>query len=435
MLANASTLINTQPMGGRRRASHDDPLWLTTGQAVQRLGVKPETLYAYVSRGLLTSRRTPDGRGSLFHRDDIARLATRGRRGRRRPRDQPPQLTIHSALTELADGQLRYRGRDAPQLASHRSFEEVAELLWGGEFDDTRPWRPHPEAAETARRAVATLPAATPPLEQLRVACGAAASIAPAPGSPEPAARHAAGRALIATLVAALPLANQPASASAAQDRGGIARQIWERLTPRRPTRAKVGLVNAALVLLADHELAASTLSARIAASAGCDPYAVVECGLAAASGTRHGRSTLAAEHLLADLSEGDPDQRLAQHLREHGALPGFGHRIYQTHDPRATTLLQLLRDTVGADRLAAVDATTAAATARGIGPVNVDLALAALTITTGMPQGSAEAIFALARCAGWLAHAFEQYNHGRLIRPRALYIGPAHPEPAHERA
>src|SRR5580658_6884297 len=115
---------------------------MTAAQAARRLGVKPATLYAYVSRGVLGRGRAADGRGSLFDRSEIERLARRGRP--RRPTGAT-DLTVESAITEITGDRLRYRGLDVMKLAVTRPFEDVAELLWTGEFPPASvpqaPWQ------------------------------------------------------------------------------------------------------------------------------------------------------------------------------------------------------------------------------------------------------------------------------------------------------
>src|SRR6516164_305673 len=109
--------------------------FLTAAQAAQRLGVKPATLYAYVSRGVL-SRDKAAGRASLFDSEEVERLARRGRP--RRPAGAA-DITVESAITEIAGDRLRYRGHDVTRLAVSRGFEDVAELLWTGEFPPAHP--------------------------------------------------------------------------------------------------------------------------------------------------------------------------------------------------------------------------------------------------------------------------------------------------------
>src|SRR4029453_17990647 len=148
---------------------------LTTAEAAERLGVKPATLYAYVSRGLLSRERAPDGRTSTFDPAEIDRLASpaRPRRGRR----PATALVLPSALTTIALGIPWYRGLPVPDLAGSRSFEEVATWLWTRRSPaPAPPGRAGPAALKAGRRAQAALPAAALPLERIRVIAAALAA-------------------------------------------------------------------------------------------------------------------------------------------------------------------------------------------------------------------------------------------------------------------
>src|SRR5207302_2253609 len=143
--------------------------WINAAEAAQRLGVKPATLYAYVSRGMLSRRRGDDGRSSLFEADEVARLAERGQPRRAAGTGD---FVIESELTEVADGRIRYRGMEVTKLALWRPFEEVAGWLWTGSLgkDGTaQPWQATPEAVAAGTGAQAALPEGPPPLARLRV--------------------------------------------------------------------------------------------------------------------------------------------------------------------------------------------------------------------------------------------------------------------------
>src|SRR5215217_5120016 len=336
---------------------------LTTAEAAARLGVKPATLYAYVSRGLLSRERAPDGRTSTFDPAEIDRLARpdRPRRGRR----PGPELVMPSALTAIADGLPWYRGLPVAELAATRSFEEVASWLWTGRFPDPGPgpaWRAGEAALAAGRRAQAALPEAALPLERIRVIAAALAAGDELRLELHPAAVTAAGRSLIAGLVDCLP---RP---GAAPEGSSIAARLWAGLSPLDPDPGLVGTVDVALVLLADHELAASTVAARVAASVRADPYAVVSAGLAAVSGTLHGGASLGIEALLDEIHR--PDQAatvVGARLRRGERLRGFGHRLYPDGDPRAAALLARLRDAVGGSpRMEVVETLREAAARRG---------------------------------------------------------------------
>jgi citrate synthase len=398
--------------GGRR---------LTTAEAARRLGVKPATLYAYVSRGLVTRERAADGRTSTFDPAEIDRLARPGRP--RRGRRPAAELVMPSSLTAIDRGLPWYRGLAVPDLAGTHSFEEVAAWLWTGRFPGPgRAWRAGDAALEAGRSAQAALPPAALPLERIRVIAAALAAGDELRLELHPAAVTGAGRALIAGLVDCLPRPG-PAPVGAA-----IAARLWAGLSPLDPDPGLVATLDTALVLLADHELAASTVAARVAASVRADPYAVVSAGLATVSGTLHGGASLGIEALLSEIDL--PDRAasvVGARLRRGERLRGFGHRLYPDGDPRARVLLDRLRDmAAGAPRLAVVEALLEATGRRGLPEPNVDLALAALANVTSMVRGAGEAIFAVARTAGWIAHALEEYDRDTPIRPRAIYTGPA---------
>jgi citrate synthase len=429
--------------------------WIDAARAAERLGVKPATLYAYVSRGVLRRRRSPDGRRSLFDPAEIEELARRGR-----PRRPPgaSELVIESRVTALGDDRPYYRGRDALGLAGSDDFEAVAEWLWAGEppsasgdvrqpgpqaggdawqpstsagGDARQPglraggdaWRPGPQAVAVARAAQSGLPGETLPLDRLQVITTALAAADPVRLVFDAPAVVALGRRLIAGMVESLPAARGEADPP---DGASIAARLWTRLTPQEPRPATVRALNAALVLLADHELAASALAARVAASVRADPYAVVTAGLGAAGGGLHGGASLGAEALLAEISTPQRAARvIGERLRRGEGVPGFGHRVYRLRDGRAACLFDLVRDAVpGHARLAVAEAVLEEARGRGLPGVNVDFALATLGAVTGMGRGAGEAIFAVARTAGWLAHALEEYARGTPLRPRAIYTG-----------
>ncbi len=163
-----------------------------------------------------------------------------------------------------------------------------------------------------------------------------------------------------------------------------------------------------------------------MAASISADPYAVVGVGLSALGGAMQAVASLAAEDLLAEVSA--PDRAAAaigERLRRGDRLPGFGHRLYPHGDPRAPALLDLLRASWPANRrLAVIEAVLAATDERGLPAPNIDFMLASLAHLAGMHRGASEAIFGVARTAGWLAHAVEEYERGTSIRPRAIYVG-----------
>lgn len=403
---------------------------LTAQEAAERLGVKPATLYAYVSRGLVRRERGADGR-SLFALSDVDHLGRRGRRDR----VSGTELRIESALTAIEDDAIFYRGEDVLVLAVSRTFEEVAEFLWTGEFHERQPWVSDPAADEAATSVQAALPAGALPLDRLRVAVPALAALDPLRYDTGEAAVVVTGRRLIAAMAGALPRRGgspplRVREANKVSD--SIAGRLWAGLHGGPARGGAVEALNAALVLVADHELSVSTLAARMAASIAADPYAVVSVGLSALGGAMQAVASLAVEDLLAEVSR--PERAagaIGERLRRGDRLPGFGHRLYPRGDPRAPALLKLVRGSWrGDERLKAIEAVISACGERGLPAPNIDFMLAALAHLAGMQRGASEAIFAIARTAGWLAHAMEEYERRTSIRPRAIYVGvPVGPE------
>src|SRR3984893_2791819 len=249
--------------------------WIGATETPERRAISPPTLSSYVSRGVLSPRRGSDGRASLFDAADVADLALRGR-----PPRAPggAELVIETALTEISDDRLRFRGHDAIALATSRSFEDVAGLLWTGSFGDAAvsgPWQATGEAIAAGAAAQAALPPGTYPLERLQVIVPAVAATDRLRLHLDRARGLAAARGLIAGMVDCLPAAGQDSgedSHARAVDHS-IAGRLAVKLCVRPPSAGLIGALRAALVLLADHELAASTLAARIAASVRADPY------------------------------------------------------------------------------------------------------------------------------------------------------------------
>ena len=398
--------------------------WIGAAEAAQRLGIKPASLYSYVSRGVLSPRRGSDGRISLFDAADIDDLARRGR-----PRRAPggAELVLESELTEISDDRLRFRGHDAIALATSRSFQDVAGLLWTGSFGDAAVsgrWQATAEAVAAGTAAQSALPPGTYPLERLQVIVPAVAATDRLRLHLDRPAVIAAARGLIAGMVDCLPAAG-PDAGEPADD--SIAGRLAVKLCLRPPYAGLIGALRSALVMLADHELAASTLSARVAASVRADPYAVVGAGLGAMSGALHGGAALGAEVMLESASgPADAPRVVGELLRRGERIPGLGHFVYQTGDPRAVLLLDLIRAAAPeSGRLAVAEAVLDEARRRALPAPNIEFGLAVLATLAGMISGSGEAVFAVARTAGWLAHALEEYDRATPIRPRGVYTGP----------
>ncbi|MGW5189851.1 citrate/2-methylcitrate synthase [Kribbella sp. NPDC004138] len=381
-----------------------DENYLTTAEVARRLQVKPATVYAYVSRGLLTSVRARGRRGSLFPAADVERLAARS------VEHSGVVERIESELTLLENDTLYYRGQSARDLATTATIEQVATLLWTpgattvaageGLFTADR------EGVLLARRAMEVVPEGARSTDRLRVAVAVLGAADPLRFDLSAASVTAAAGRLIGTLIAALP-----GPTAVGTTVGG---KLWPKLSDAEPRPA---VLDAALILLADHGLAVSTIAARVAASARANLYAVVWAGLGALDGQYHGAApTLAYEFL--ERAQRDPVQALSDQLRSGEPVPGFGHRIYQHRDPRADVLLELLGDhpIVGTIRAVAERTPTFP---------NSDLAIAAIMHAYGFRPDAGDALFALARMVGWTAHALEEYAAPALrFRAMGIYTG-----------
>jgi citrate synthase len=374
--------------------------WLTVETALSRLGVARQTLYAYVSRGFVRARPAPDDpRRSLYDRRGIDALLERRQRGRAR-RDVAASTidfgepVLASRITAIADGVLRYRGHDAMLLSDTATLEEAAAILW-----ETPAFPALPDSTYAAGEP-------GPPIA--RCLRQAAAMSGPGMWARNTTALHQDAAAALRRM------------AEAACDRraGGPIHSVMAAAFGTGPEGAD--LIRRALVLCADHELNASAFAVRVVASTGAALPCCLLAGLAALSGPLHGGVTSQVAALLAEPGmTADPRAAIAARLARGEHVPGFGQRLYPDGDPRAIALLGAFEPS---PPLRAVFSAVTELT--GQRP-NIDAALVTLEQHLRLPEGSALAIFAVGRTAGWIAHALEQRQDGRLIRPRATYAGP----------
>lgn len=373
--------------------------WLSAEQALNLLGTKSQTLYANVSRGRIRAKPDPaDTRRSLYFAEDVDRLAKR-QAGRRKNEAVATETIrwgdplLSSGVSTVVDGRLFYRGKDAAALSDEMTLEDIATLLWdmprathftgnySGQIDE-----PSIEAALVglARRATSDLPSlgrARAVLQDEAESVLSTIADALAPGSKE------------------VPVHERLAAS-------------W-----KRPEAADV--LRRALILLADHELNASTFAARVTASAGATLSAAALSGLATLTGPLHGGAWQGVVALATNAERLGAREAVRLSLAQGYALPAFGHRLYPEGDIRAKALLAHV------DVPPAFSALQDAAEDMVGERANVDFALSAVVAAFDLPPHAPLIIFALARSVGWLAHAMEQAAGGRLIRPRARYTGP----------
>lgn len=412
-------------------APQPENLFLSAKEAAAELGISLATLYAYVSRDMIRSEPVPDSRAKRYRAEDVRLLKQRraingtspaspqaegGRGALSAALNFGGQPVLESAITLIADGKLHYRGSNATALAHNSSLEQVAALLWGC---DVQPF---------TRDAV---PRLTPLVEKLDADLAAAPrierclSLLPLAGLDDPSVYNMTDRGLAATgarllrLVAAIIAGVKPSAEPV--------HEVLARALTFGDRRA-ADLIRAALVLCADHELNASAFTVRCVAGTGATLYAAVEAGICAAQGPRHAAFTSRVESFLTDLAHRqDIEDAVLNRLRNGDLVPGFGHPLYPDGDPRATTLIEMMREHHGDDPafLRAQRIIDVMSEAGGVRP-SIDFAIGALTVTLRMMPGTGLAIFVLGRTAGWIGHAIEQYRSGQMIRPRARYTGEA---------
>ena len=382
---------------------------LTARETADRLGVKLDTLYAYVSRGRLRSVMVPGTRERRYRSEDVEALLV-ARFGTRSPSTSDTEGSmspIGSSICLIDSGRFYYRGQDAVRLSDRATLEDIAKLLW---LDETvsEPT----EAGRLARTGDAASISGLIERCQIRLATLADEDLAALDLTRSQVIRT--GWRILRELTDCI--------APALPSPGPIHRRLartW------RLGEAGADLIRRCLVLLADHELNASTFVARCVASTGATPYLVATAALSALSGDRHGGETARAEGLLRELLEGDdPMGVMAGRLGRGERLPGFGQPLYPEGDPRATAILAALAQSAPEVHALAERAAEAGLRLSGRRR-NVDFALAAVAIGLGLPRNAGLGLFVIGRTVGWIAHAIEQYESGILIRPRARYLGP----------
>lgn len=396
-------------------------------EACRLLGVKPATLYAYVSRGRLRSYKQSVGRGRLYRRADLLRLL-----------DIYPDegledlVALPSSITSLAAEGVRYRGFAVAELVEDASFEAVCLLLWDGE-------RPEEPAVEALRRQIAAVrPVRLPPgvaatqpapLTLLRLAVDLLATQDRETEDPSAAATRRKAVRLLGIYPALLSQIQGRilASPEPQVEESGLAARLLATAGPAAPERVRA--LEQAMIVLADHELNASTFTARAAVSTRSDLYAAVVAALAALKGPLHGGTFLGVSRLLSDVdSPGEAEAYVRQRRAEGLWLPGFGHSVYPAGDPRALLLLRVTERALGADypTLRVARAIEDAVVRNGGPSANADVFAGVLFQALGFAPELHPVLFAIARSAGWIAHILEQLEQNRLLRPRARYTGAA---------
>ena len=373
---------------------------LSIQDVATRLHVSRQTIYTYVSRGLLHAEPDPDNpKRSLYKVWDVERLAERQGRGRSHAKIAASTLSggepvLDSQLSSIKDGRLYYREHDAIALADTASLEDIAALLWSGDADifTGAVCEPVPVSNQ-------------PTMQRIFRAMSALATCGPWTEHVE--AAHSAAATLLTTMAATVGAEQHSAAPIYVRMGRGLSSH------PDAPE-----LVRRCLVLSADHELNPSTYAARVVASTRAPLGACVLGGLAALSGPRHGGMTNVVRTTMSDAALlAAPAAVVTARMERGERIPGFGQRLYPEGDPRAAAILAHV--TLPDEWQVVVDTVERRT---GLRP-NIDFALAAVEHVLDMPHGAGFGLFATARTVGWIAHALEQWTRSQIIRPRAAYV------------
>jgi citrate synthase len=343
-------------------------------------------------------------------------------------------------------GVLAYRGIDIHELAHQSNFEETCYLLWFGKLPTRRELRELCDRLAEERKLDAsiitllhTAPRHALPMDVLRTAMSALSFYDPQQKNND----------RTANVDKAIRLTSQIAMIVAAYDRIRKGQSIVEpdrslshaanfllMLNGKNPTVTAERALDIALILHADHELNASTFAARVTAATLSDMHSAITSAIGALKGPLHGGANEAVFHILEaiDSSGADPLDYVKGMLAQRKKVPGFGHRVYHTEDPRATHLRAMSRELGNSsgqgkwfeishriEEFVKADKKLNA---------NVDFYSASTYHTLGIDVDLFTPVFAVSRISGWTAHVIEQLDDNRLIRPRAEYVGPDYPAP-----
>src|SRR3954452_7099149 len=391
-------------------------LYLSAREASAELAISQATLYAYVSRGLIRSEPSQDSRSHRYRAEDVRTL-----KERRTPAPEPRGMrsfdadlpVMDSAIATITEDGPIYRGVNCVDLAERDTLEHTATLLWDVTGVDPFEQDNCPVVSEEMRN-VAEAARGANAIDRTIAVLALAAS-----ADPRAFTRADEGRAMLGGRIMRLVVATMLNASTSPKP---LHLQIARAWAPDNKHAAD--LIRRALVLLADHELNASTFTVRFAASTGLNLYDAIIAGLAALKGPKHGGAGVLASQLVKALVDKDVEPLVRERVALGERFAGFGHGVYKRGDRRAQSLLNAL-SRAGAPRKFTKEVPERIAEATGE-LVNIDYALAVLVHALRLPAGSELALFAMARSVGWIAHASEQLQHGKLIRPRARYVGPA---------
>lgn len=411
----------------------NDVDYVRRDEALAMLGIKKESLYTYVSRGLIKTLPEPGKRTSLYRKSDLEKLSTRaGTKAGGAPVAQALRYgepVVQTWICDISPAGPHYRGLLATTLArERRSLEYAADLLWGGlPPGRDRPW-PRAKGDSAATRYGLVWQDEKSDFSPIRILAMAALQLSTLETAEDTAGRgdvRMSGVRLISTFAGVSGYFGPGRSYELGRDEEFVAQRLLRGfgLSERSDQGKLLAAMNVALVLSADNELSAPTFCARVASSAGVDVHACVASALMAQAGPMQAGGMMDLGQYLEDILTAT-DRPLA-----YSGIPCFGHPLYD-RDPRAEFLLDMIRDlpgdSVAKERLLLF--VNAVHQQTGSYP-NLFGALVILCRVLGLPATAAVYLHCVGRTAGWIAHAAEQRLSGVMLRPRARYMGPSpHP-------
>ncbi len=344
-------------------------------------------------------------------------------------------------------GVLAYRGHDIHDLAEHATFEEVCYLLWHGRLPNRAELgelQSHLAVSRPLPEGVLRLMRSLPPsngMDTLRTLTSALSHYDPGANDMSPEGRYRTSVRITAQLGTVVATAARIAAGGGVIDPDPAlshAANFLYVLKGSRPSPLEVRALDVALVLHADHEFNASTFAARVAAATLTDVHSAITAAIAALKGPLHGGANTDVMNLLLQIGQDATDQKVEDVVRAKLArtekIPGFGHRVYRTEDPRATHLRKMSEDlwrpTGNVRWFEMSRKMEQLLKAEKKLNANVDFYSATTYYALGIPVDMFTPVFAVSRISGWTAHVLEQYANNRLIRPRAEYTGPSYPQP-----
>jgi citrate synthase len=345
-----------------------------------------------------------------------------------------------SAVSSIINGTLTYRGIDIDELADNASFEEVVYLLWNGELPKAkalaqlkRDFVQYGSLPDEILLLLKSLPCNAHPMDTIRTVVSALALLDSEAKDPSPETNRKKAlkiQAQISTIVAAIQRIREGQEILSPKPGYSFVQNFLYMLNGEEPDQVATEAFNKALILHADHELNASTFSARVTVATLADIYAGIVSAVGTLSGPLHGGANEAVMAMLEEIGDvNNVETYIRQAFAEKKKIMGFGHRVYKTGDPRAKHLKKMsekLTHLTGQKKLyeMSIRIDQLITREKGLLP-NVDFYSASVYQSLGIKRELFTPIFAISRTSGWTAHILEQYENNRLIRPRAEYTGP----------